>query len=657
MSSSLRQLLRFGPFEMDRAARTLRRDGTLVSLPPKAFDLLVVLVEADGAVVDKSALMARLWPDTFVEEGNLPVTVFALRKALGEPADQYIRTVPRRGYCFTEPITTVDTQVARASRAGVSPAPAVGSPVLATPGVPPTDADNGLRELAVVPAQRPGPAARPEPWGATWQTLALALGMTALVVAAVWLWQTRRDSTGLASVQSVAVLPFIASGGTAQQKADSIGAGFAASIANALVGLDDVIVRPFASGAKYAGPSQDALDAGQALRVDAVLKGTVRFLGATTQVTTTLVRVADGAKLWSYTTTGPAAELARADVDIVSRLAAALEPGRTGTADAPSARHLPPGDAYDAYLHARDASGAWTARDIERAVTYFGDAVQRDPGFADAHAGLAALLVLPPTNALSPAVLARAKASAARALAVNPGLSEAQSAWGRAVLLGEWDWAASAQAFQAGIAVAPYDIEPHLWYAHWLSAQGRHDEALAEVRLAQDIDPTSPRVNLYVGTLLLAARRYEEGSAQLRKTPLEMGVVNQQVYLATAVAYAKRQQWDEALAVAGRLSRSQPGGPGRAYLAYVLAESGRAAEADEVLGELERQTDTPRTPHIVLAAAYACRGRMDDAFARLDKAYDERDPRVLFLKVDPMLDCARSDVRFAAAVRRIGLEP
>lgn len=655
MSSSIRQLLRFGPFELDRAARTLRRDGGLVPLPPKAFDLLVVLLESHGAVVDKSTLMQRLWPDTFVEEGNLPVTVFALRKALGEPADQYIRTVPRRGYCFAEPVTVVDEQAGFAPVAVVPPAAAVVPSAPAQKGVEPAATDSGDvdRALAPRPVAPPVPVRRRPRWHAL-----LAVASAAVLAgAAVFVWQTRQVSANLASVQSMAVLPFIASGGTVQQEADSVGAGLAASIANALVGLDDVIVRPFASGAKYGGPSQDALDAGQALRVDAVLKGTVRFLGDTTQVTTTLVRVTDGAKLWSYTTTGPAAELARADVDIVSRLAAALEPGRTGTADAPAARHLPRGDAYDAYLRARDASGAWTARDIQRAVTYFDDAVQRDPGFADAHAGLAALLVLPPTNALSPAVIARAKASAARALAVNPGLSEAQSAWGRAVLLGEWDWAASARAFQAGIAVAPYDIEPHLWYAHWLSAQGRHDEALAEVRLAQDIDPTSPRVNLYVGTLLLAARRYEEGAAQLRKTPLEMGVVNQQVYLATAVAYAKRQQWDEALAVAGRLSRSQPGGPGRAYLAYVLAESGRAAEADAVLEELDRQTDTPRTPHIVLAAAYACRGRLDDAFVRLDKAFEERDPRVMFLKVDPMLDCARSDARFAAAVRRIGLEP
>lgn len=267
------------------------------------------------------------------------------------------------------------------------------------------------------------------------------------------------------------------------------------------------------------------------------------------------------------------------------------------------------------------------------------------------------MLVLPPTTMLSSDTLARAKASAGRALALDPSLSEAHSAWGRAALISDFDWAGAERAFRAGITAAPYDAEPHVWYAHWLSAQGRHEEALAEIRLAQDIDPTSPRVNLYVGTLLLAARRFDEGVAQLRKTPIEMGVVNQQVYLATAVGQAKQRRWDEAFAMVERMVRSAPNGPARAYRAYLLAEAGRGAEADTLLDELAREADSRRTPHIVLAAAYACRGRMDEAFTHLDTAYDERDPRVLFLAVDPMLDCVRHDGRYSSAARRIGLEP
>ena len=245
MSSSIRQLLRFGPFELDRAARTRRRDGGLVPLPPKAFDLLVVLLESHGAVVDKSTLMQRLWPDTFVEEGNLPVTVFALRKALGEPADQYIRTVPRRGYCFAEPVTVVDEQAGFAPVAVVPPAAAVVPSAPAQKGVEPAaiDSSDVERPVAPQPVAPPVPVRRHP----RWQTLAAVASAAVLAGAAVFVWQTRQVSANLASVQSMAVLPFIASGGTVQQEADSVGAGLAASIANALVGLDDVIVRPFAS--------------------------------------------------------------------------------------------------------------------------------------------------------------------------------------------------------------------------------------------------------------------------------------------------------------------------------------------------------------------------------------------------------------------------
>lgn len=643
MSLSHQEFLRFDTCEFDAAARVVRRDGVPIALPPKAFDLLAVLLEHRGHVVDKATLMARLWPDTFVEEGNLPVTVHALRKALGDAGDAYIRTVPRRGYCFTASVSVIE---ATAAPGGATERPSGFAP---GPGEQPPTGATHSPEIA-------DRAARPPHGHAHWWTGAAAL-VAASLLAAVWIVpRLRLAGNDLAHVRSMAVLPFQTVGGTSRAD-EVVGTGFGASVATDLIGLDEVIVRPFTSSAKFVGPSEDVVEAGESLRVDAVLSGSIRLLGPNAQVSAALVRVADGARLWSHSTTAPASELARVERSLVEQLVGALEPDGADAAAARLHRTPPAQAAFEAYLRARAAAGTWTVRETERALALYAESVDRDPAFADAHAGLAAMLVLPPANALSREAIARARESAARALALDPGLSEAQSAFGRAMLLDTWDWSGAERAFRAGIASAPYDAEPHVWYAQWLSARGLHDQALAEIRLAQDIDPTSPRVNLYVGTLLLAARRFEEGAAQLRKTPIEMGVVNQQVYLGTAVAFAKQQRWNEALAVTERMIRTAPSGPALAYKAYVLAEAGRADEADSLLANLARQGGSRRTPHIVLAAGYACRARMDEAFAHLDAAYEDRDPRVLFLKVDPMLDCLRQDRRYAAAVRRIGLEP
>lgn len=645
MSLTHRELLRFDGYEFDAAARVVRRDGVPIPLQPKAFDLLAVLLEQRGLVVDKATLMERLWPDTFVEEGNLPVTVHALRKALGDRGDACIRTVPRRGYCFAGAVTVVQP-------AAEIPQVAVEADRTTVPVTPPAPAPERQFLSPIDDARRATPGARA---GRRWAGLAAAAA--ALALASLWIApRIGQAENGLAHVQSLAVLPFQTTGGPARGE-DLIGVGFGASVATDLIGLDEVIVRPFTSSAKFVGPSENVVEAGEALRVDAVVTGSIRLLGPNAQVSAALVRVADGARLWSHATTVPATDLARVQRSLVEQLVDALEPGG---ADATAARrHGPPPAeaAFEAYLRARAAAGTWTVHETERALALYAESVERDPAFADAHAGLAAMLVLPPASALTREAIARARDAATRALAIEPGLSEAQSAFGRATLLGNWDWAGAERAFRAGIASAPYDAEPHVWYAQWLSAQGLHEQALAEIRLAQDVDPTSPRVNLYVGTLLLAARRFEEGAAQLRKTPIEMGVVNQQVYLGTAVALAKQQRWIEALAMTERMVRTAPAGPALAYKAYVLAEAGRAAEADQLLDEIERQAQTRRTPHIVLAAGFACRGRMDQAFAHLDTAYEDRDPRVLFLKVDPMLDCLRQDPRYAATVRRIGLEP
>jgi DNA-binding winged helix-turn-helix (wHTH) protein/TolB-like protein/Tfp pilus assembly protein PilF len=609
----------FGPFRLDPVGRVLRRDGALVPLPPKAVDLLVALVESAGEVVSKDDLMKRVWPDTFVEEGNLSVNIFTLRKTLG---DETIRTIPKRGYSFVAPVTRAGPGVAAADEAA---APA-----------PPTGARVSSSRLALV---------------------ALLSGI--IVVFTLSYVPTTREGplTLPGRIQTVAVLPFSYAG---LDPADEyLGPGFASAVANALAQQTQLIVRPMASTLKYGGAAQDPVEAGRGLSVAAVLRGSLRRDANQVHLDAELVRVDDGARLWDASLADGVAALPALERTVADAVAGALEPAVAGEPARRSRPRTVDPDAYLAYLKGLDASQFMTPRDVEAAVDAFARAADGDDSFADAYSALGAFLTLPLNVQPTMAKYERGVAAARRALELDDRLPEPHLVLGRAAVVYEWDWAGAEREFRQAIALAPYDAEAHFWSALLFGATGRHEEALAEIRFAQQIDPSSPRISLYAGMLLLMARRYDEAIAQFRKTPIETGVTSQQNSLGMAVAQVKNGRVDEALATLDRLAgvgRPVQTLPWNAHRAWVLAAAGRAAEAQPIFATIEQSPDRLRPQHAVIAAAYACAGRMDLAFDRLDRAIEERDSRVIFLNVDPMLDCARSDPRFPSRVERIRLD-
>ena len=624
----------FGPYRLDAVKRVLLREGAMVPLPPKAVEVLLVLVESAGQLVEKSELLARVWPDTFVEEGNLAVNIFTLRKALGAADDEgeYIRTVPRRGYTFVAEVTTGAVQVPAAA--------SVPAQVAQTPSPPPA------HTLPAVRRARPiSPMA-----GAL---LAVVLGLLTLSYV-----PTTRYGTVVVpgEAQALAVLPFASPGAEAGD--EYLGPGLAAAVAGRLLYLQQVIVRPLSSTVKYGDITQDPLEAGRALQVDAVLHGTLRRTGDSIQIGATLVRVADGTRLWDWSSTTTLPEMALAQGVIADNVARILEPTAT-EAERAAVTRTPAAtpEAYAAYLRARSSASQMTARDVEQAVVDFTRATDLSPDYADAFAGLSAYLTLPLNIAGTAEKYARGEAAAHRALALNDTLAEPHTVLGRVAVVRSWDWPAAEREFKAAITRAPYDAEPHFWYSLLLSANGRHDAAISEIRFALEVDPSSPRLNLYYGMLLLMARRYDDAIAQLRKSPIEMGVTSQQVYLAMALAQARKGRVEQALTTLDRgTGRTQTAIQAAAYRVYILSMANRRAEATPLLAQLTG-TDPVRPAHTIIAGALACGGRMDDAIARLERAIEERDSRVIFMAVDPVLDCARPDPRFTALVARMGLDP
>jgi adenylate cyclase len=620
----------FGPYRLDAGKRVLLRDGEMVALPPKAVDVLVVLVESAGQLVEKGELLAKVWPDTFVEDGNLSVNIFTLRKVLGE-ADgegEYIRTVPRRGYTFVAPVTVEPTPSPRTASEPVPPPLTIQAAVAA----PPATRSRTFHPLVGV-------------------LLTIIVGLSSLSYVAT----SRRGAVVVpADVQALAVLPFASPGAEAGD--EYLGPGLTSAIAGRLVYLQRVIVRPLASTLKYGEAAQDPLEAGRALRVDAVLHGTLRRTGDSVQINATLIRVADGTRLWNWSSTTTMPELSLAQGVITEHVARTLEP--TVSPDELAAVTRPPAtspDSYAAFLRARSAASQMTPKDVEHAIDEFTRATDLAPDYADAFSGLSAHLALPLNMAGSAEKYARGEAAAQRALALNDTLAEPHTVLGRSAVVLRWDWQSAEREFKQAIARAPYDAEPHFWYALLLSANGRHDDAISEIQFAIEADPTSPRNNLYYGMLLLMARRYDDAIAQLKKSPIEMGVTAQQIYLTLALAQSAKGRPDLALATLDRASGRTPIPlPIVAHRAYVLSAARRQTEAAPLLAQIS-EIDPVRPSHTIAAAALACGGRMDEAMARLEKAYEGRDSRIIFAAVDPMLDCGRRDPRFGALVSRMQL--
>lgn len=607
----------FGPFTLDAAARRLTRAGEPVAVPPKALDLLIVLAETPGQVVPKDVLMRRLWPDTFVEDGNLPVAVFTLRKALGDEGDTLIRTVPRHGYALD-----VEVRV----EAPVSAAPALDasrSPV------------------------RPADLARPaSPW--PWR-LSLAAAGVLLALGLAYTWRPAPAAL-TRGIGTVAVLPFAIEGGSDD---DPLGTGVAADVAGRLRRLGRVAVRSMGSTLKYGTGAAAVAEAGRALSVDAIVTGVLQRGPDGTHVSAALTRVADGARLWT-SADAPLDLLDAAGTVVIGVSPHLAMPDATAAAATLARRVTGDPGAYTEYLTGLGRGAQLTLADVAAARQHFEAALAADPRFVEAHAALAVHLLLPASAVTTPDRTQRAAEAARAVLALDPGHPAGHAARGLTQAFGDHDWDGAGEGLRRAIALAPNEPEFRLWEALRLSALARHDEALHAIDRAVDLDPTSSRVHFYRGFLLLMARRYDDAIDRLRQTPLTLGVVTQQVALGLSLARAKQARYGQAERALARMSSRFSGPQVRTHLAFIKAESGDRATAASLLAE-PPVADSARVPRVMTAAVQACMGETDAAFSNLFRAADDGDLRVIFAAVDPALDCARSDPRFATLLAGLGL--
>ena len=465
-----------------------------------------------------------------------------------------------------------------------------------------------------------------------------------------------RPGAGDTAIDSLAVLPFVNAGGTADT--EYLSDGITESLINSLSQLPNLKVMSRSSVFRYKGQELDARAVGTTLGVRAVLTGRVVQRGDDLFVSVELVDARDSSHLWGGQYSRKMADLVALQSEITRDVSRSLRARLSGADEQRLAKNYTENsEAYQLYLKGRYFWNKKTPGGHQRSIEYFNQAIEKDPTYALAFVGLAdAYLSLPNDSDAPPRETnPKAKAAATRALAVDSALAEAHASLAGVKLNYEWDFPGAEEGLKRAISLNPkYHPEVYQRYARYLSSMGRHEEAIAEAKRARELDPLSLSINNNVGQALLWARQYDGVIEESRKA-LEIDPNFWVAHLFLGKAYEQKGMYPEAVAALQK-AKELSGGSSEAtsMIGYVYAVSGRRDEAVRVLDELKGLSKQRYVSPYHIAMVYAGLGDKEQVFLWLEKAYEDRSQFMTLLKVEPKFDGLRSDPRFTDFVRRGG---
>ncbi len=412
---------------------------------------------------------------------------------------------------------------------------------------------------------------------------------------------------------------------------------------------------------RYKGATKDIAAIGRELQVGTILEGSVRLANGKLRITAQLIDVRREEPFWSRDYDRELKDVFAIQSDIAQRVAEALQaelpPSEKKSLARKATENLA---AYTAYLKGRYFWNKRTAADLQKSIAQFEQAIAHDSSYALAYAGLAdaySVLGTVEYGALPGREAAtKAMAAATKGLTHDEQCAEAHTAHANILFTYEWNWAGAEREFQRAIALNPNYAVAHHWYAHLLAAWGRFEEAQAEIKFAQELDPLSLIVNTAAGMLWYYKREPEEAIAQLRKT-LEMDSNFVAAQLQLGVVYAHERRFEEALTQLQNASRRAPLNPlVLALLGYAHAAAGNKKEAQAILAQLQNTPLQPQAAAVYFALVDLGLGEHERVFAYLEQARVERANYLVYLKVEPLVEGLRSDPRFAELLRKVGLE-
>lgn len=622
----------FGSFEFDPQTGDLRKNGIRIRLEGQPLSVLTMLLERPYELVSREELQKKLWPsDTFVDfEQSLNAAIRRLRQALGDSADspRFVETLARRGYRWVAPLR------------GASDSAVAATPPTAFPEVVPE----------VV--QQPRTAAP--------AIVVLALLVLTLLTSLIWLMhkQSSKPPTSTAAgIQSLAVLPLANFSGDSEQ--DYLADGMTEALIARLATIQGLRVISRTSAMQFKGTRKSVPAIGKELNVDAVIEGSVLRSGDKIRVTVQLIRTDTDTHLWAETYDRELRDVLALQSDVSQGIARHIESAVSGTRNhSPVPQRIVAPEVYEAYLKGRYALNKDNQAGLEEALHFFQTAIDADPNFAPAYAGIAeaydnlgTVYIGRPPGEIRPRTLLAAR----KALQLDPELTEAHVVLA-AVLQKDWHWAEAEAEYRRAIELSPSDAAAHSGLAGWLLCQGRMDEALAQARRAQELEPLAID-NLQVGWILFQSRRYDEAIRELR-TALTLSPDDPAGLWYLGFALIGAEQFDEAIRILEKAaSLTNRGSAVLGVLVRAYTRGGRRADALRVVGELQRRQQKGYVPAAAFLNAYLGLGDKEQAFVWLGRAADEKSDIMQFLKVHPFFDSLRGDQRFAEFLRRANLAP
>jgi TolB-like protein/Flp pilus assembly protein TadD len=467
----------------------------------------------------------------------------------------------------------------------------------------------------------------------------------------------KRRSTKSKVIDSLAVLP-LANASTEQQM-EYLSDGITESIINSLSQLPKLRVVPRSTVFRYKGSEADPQEIGRVLGVRAVLTGRVLQVGDLLVVKTELIDVAQESQLWGEEYRRGSGDIFAIQEDISQEISGKLRLRLSGEERKRLAkRHTENTEAYHFYLKGRYYTNKRTTEWLNKGIEHFQLAIERDPKYALAYAGLAdAYAFLASSTGEHPPTewYPKAEAAAQKALELDAALAEAHTSLGFYYLLYDWDFEEAGREFKRAIELNPAYANAHDGCSFYFKATGQHEKAIRACIHAQKVEPLSLFAHVSLGWAYYFARQYDLAVEQHRKA-LEMDPLFTFAHWNLGMARAQQMRLGEAVEAFQQAHvHSGNGLTFKAHLAYAYALAGQRDEAERIIAELKELTRQRYVSSYYFAIIYLGLGELDRAFDYLELAYEERSGFMAFIKVEPMLDPLRSDPRFADLERRIGL--